>query len=130
MIRTSGELDTFSNDDLTRGFLVVPHDVPTDLTLLPEGAGKLCLVTNWWVERCLHSKTLVNPTDNVLCRPFDKQSISGTYSPEVTRAVDTFADFSGFDGLTVNSTAFVGIELLHVTKAIALMGTLLELFPI
>jgi DNA replication regulator DPB11 len=92
VIRTSGELDAFPNNDLTRGFLVVPHDVPTDLTALPEGAGKLCLATNWWVERCLHSKTLVNPTDNVLCRPFDKQSISGSCSPEVTRVVETFAN--------------------------------------
>lgn len=30
---------------------------------------------------------------------------------------------AGFSGLTVNSTGFSGIELLHVTKAITLMGT-------
>jgi DNA replication regulator DPB11 len=88
VIRTSGEIDTFLDDDLSRGFLVVPHDMPTDLTALPEGTGKLCLATNWWVERCLHSKSLVNPADNVLCRPFDRQSISGTYSSELTKNVD------------------------------------------
>ncbi|KAF2786767.1 hypothetical protein K505DRAFT_343518 [Melanomma pulvis-pyrius CBS 109.77] len=104
VIRKSAEIETFSSDDLTRGFLVVPHNAPVDLTLLPEGAGMMCLVTNWWVERCLHGKSLVNPANNVLCTPFDKLSISG------------------FNDLTVNSTAFVGIELLHVTKIIALMG--------
>lgn len=35
------------------------------------------LVTNWWVERCLFGKTLVDPTADVLSRPFDKLSING-----------------------------------------------------
>jgi hypothetical protein len=29
---------------------------------------------------------------------------------------------TGFSGLTINSTAFVGIELLHVTKIVTSMG--------
>lgn len=85
MIRKSTEIENFSSDDLTRGFLVVPHDVPVDLMLLPEGAGMMCLATNWWVERCLHGKSLVNPTDNVLCTPFDKISISGMYLCSISR---------------------------------------------
>ncbi|KAF2705857.1 hypothetical protein K504DRAFT_493711 [Pleomassaria siparia CBS 279.74] len=104
VIRNHAEIEHVSSDDLRRGFLVVPHDVPVDLTLLPEGAGKMSLATNWWVERCLHGKRLVNPTDNVLCRPFNNLGISG------------------FDDLIINSTAFAGIELLHVTKVVALMG--------
>ena len=72
-------MDNLSLNDLTRGFLVVPHDAAVDLTQLPESAGKLCLATNWWVERCLHGKCLVEPTDNVLCRPFHTLGISGTY---------------------------------------------------
>ncbi|KAF1966386.1 hypothetical protein BU23DRAFT_544568 [Bimuria novae-zelandiae CBS 107.79] len=98
------ELDNFSADDLGEGFVLVPHDAQTDLTSLPEAAGTMSLVTNWWVERCLHGKTLVDPTDCVLCRPFDKPSISG------------------FEGLTINSTGFAGIELLHITKVVALFG--------
>ncbi|KAF2111428.1 hypothetical protein BDV96DRAFT_582142 [Lophiotrema nucula] len=103
-IRSSGELEDFSPDDLRRGFLVVPHDVASDLTSLPGASGAMSLVTNWWVERCLHGKCLVDPTENVLCRPFDVLSISG------------------FNDLVINSTAFTGIELLHVTKAVTLMG--------
>ncbi|KAF2825793.1 hypothetical protein CC86DRAFT_351787 [Ophiobolus disseminans] len=101
----STELNTFPPDDLRRGYLVVPHDAEVDLTSLPERAGSLLnLVTNWWVERCLYGKCLVDPTKDVLSRPFDNRNISG------------------FSGLTINSTAFVGIELLHVTKVLALMG--------
>jgi hypothetical protein len=34
----------------------------------------------------------------------------------------------GFSGLVINSTAFVGIELLHVTKIVTSMGT--EISPL
>ncbi|KAH8725804.1 hypothetical protein GQ44DRAFT_739308 [Phaeosphaeriaceae sp. PMI808] len=83
----------------------VPHDTKVDLTTIPERAGSLLtIVTNWWVERCLYGKRLVDPADDILSRPFDNHSITG------------------FSGLIINSTAFVGIELLHVTKVVASMG--------
>jgi hypothetical protein len=59
---------------------VIPHDVEVDVASgsLPERAGSIAhLVTNWWVERCLFGKRLVDPTDDVLSRPFDKLSING-----------------------------------------------------
>jgi DNA replication regulator DPB11 len=73
------ELDNVVTDDLNQGFLVLPHDTKVDLTSgsLPERAGCLTLVTNWWVERCLYGKILVDPTNDVLSRPFDKLRISG-----------------------------------------------------
>ncbi|KAF2646029.1 hypothetical protein P280DRAFT_544457 [Massarina eburnea CBS 473.64] len=104
VIRDATEVQNFSPEDLRRGYVVVPHDVPFDAAALPEGAGNLLPVTNWWVERCLYGKDIVDPTDCVLCRPFDKLSISG------------------FNGLTINLTGFTGIELLQVTKAVTLFG--------
>ncbi|KAL5115559.1 protein kinase activating protein dpb11 [Pleosporales sp. CAS-2024a] len=99
------EIDAIPEDHLRNGFLVVPHDVPVDLTCVPDRAGSMLnLVTNWWVERCLYGKRLVDPAGDILSRPFDIVSISG------------------FSSLTINSTAFVGIELLHVTKVVALLG--------
>lgn len=45
---------------------------------LPERAGDITnLVTHWWVERCLFGKRLIDPTSDVLSRPFDKLSING-----------------------------------------------------
>ena len=79
VFRTS-ELNNASSDDLRRGYLVVPHDTEVDLTALPEHVGSLLsLVSNWWVERCLHSKRLVDPAESVLNRPFGKLSISGKF---------------------------------------------------
>jgi DNA replication regulator DPB11 len=75
------ELDNVVADDLNQGFLVLPHDTKVDLVSgsLPERAGCLTLVTNWWVERCLYGKLLVDPTNDVLSRPFDKLRISGKF---------------------------------------------------
>lgn len=129
MILDAAELANYSSDDLRRGFLVMPHDVEVGAAALPEGSGALSLVTNWWVERCLHAKRLVDPADFVLCRPFDKLSISGgQYFSQ--GGVAKHADVSGFDRLTVNSTGFTGIELLHVTKAVALFGKKTSIHPV
>ncbi|KAI4919962.1 hypothetical protein J4E90_002102 [Alternaria incomplexa] len=99
------DLNNAPSDDLRRGYLVIPHDVEVDSAALPGRAGEhMNLATNWWVERCLYGKRLVDPSDDVLSRPFEKLSISG------------------FSGLTINSTGFSGIELLHVTKVVTLMG--------
>ncbi|KAI4630456.1 hypothetical protein J4E80_001391 [Alternaria sp. BMP 0032] len=99
------DLNNAPSDDLRRGYFVIPHDVEVDSAALPGRAGEhMNLATNWWVERCLYGKRLVDPSDDVLSRPFEKLSISG------------------FSGLTINSTGFSGIELLHVTKVVTLMG--------
>ncbi|CAE7021196.1 hypothetical protein PTT_12211 [Pyrenophora teres f. teres 0-1] len=101
----ASDLNSSSIEDLERGYLIIPHDVEVDLTTLPERAGShIPLVTNWWVERCLYGKRLVDPADDVLSRPFESRTVSG------------------FSGLSINSTGFSGIELLHVTKLVTLMG--------
>ncbi|KAF2439014.1 hypothetical protein P171DRAFT_525588 [Karstenula rhodostoma CBS 690.94] len=100
----AAELEKIAADDLGEGFVLVPHDAQPDLTSLPDAAGAMSIVTNWWVERCLHGKCLVDPTDFILCKPFDKLNTSR------------------LAGLTINSTGFTGIELLHVTKAVAMFG--------
>lgn len=58
----------------------MPHDVEVDALAgsIPGRAGSILnFVTNWWVERCLYGKRLVDPTDDVLSRPFNKLSING-----------------------------------------------------
>jgi DNA replication regulator DPB11 len=76
----ASELNNSSLDDLRRGYFVIPHDAELDLADLPERAGSLItVVTNWWVERCLYGKRLVDPADDVLSRPFESFSISGKF---------------------------------------------------
>lgn len=63
---------------------MIPHDTEVDLTALPDQAGAhLSLVTNWWVERCLYGKRLVDPADDVLSRPFQRLSISGMFPAHI-----------------------------------------------
>ncbi|KAF2280661.1 uncharacterized protein EI97DRAFT_453917 [Westerdykella ornata] len=104
IVKDPAELLTLSSDHLSRGYVVVPHDVATDLDSVPGGAGPMTRATNWWVERCLHAKCLLDPAEHVLCRPLQTGTIPG------------------FNGLSINATGFSGIELLHVTKVVSLMG--------
>ncbi|KAF2204130.1 hypothetical protein GQ43DRAFT_410089 [Delitschia confertaspora ATCC 74209] len=90
--------------DLERGYVIVPHDVSFKLALLPEAAGSLTVATNWWVEACLYKKTLVDAADDILCRPFSRLHIDG------------------FENLTISSTGFTSVDLLHVSRVIPLMG--------
>ena len=79
---SGNDLDAVPSDELRRGYLVIPHDVEVNVVsrTLPERAGSMRnLVTNWWVERCLYGKRLVDPTEDVLSRPFDKLSINGKH---------------------------------------------------
>lgn len=74
------DLNNFSLDQLKQSYVVIPHDAEIDLTALPAHAGSyVSLVTNWWVERCLYGKRLVDPADDVLSRPFERLSISGMF---------------------------------------------------
>lgn len=65
-------------DNLEDGYLLVPHDVPEDSLLpVPAPVSEWQRVTEWWVESCLASKTLVDPEDEPLCRPFSNLAIKG-----------------------------------------------------
>ncbi|KAF2806580.1 uncharacterized protein BDZ99DRAFT_501386 [Mytilinidion resinicola] len=108
VIRKSVDLNSESDDDLSQGYLIVPHELAlTSVPDPPEPADKLIRVTEFWVEKCLHRKQLVDHSD-VLCRPF---SIIG---------------IEGFDSMVINSTGFSGTDLLHVVKTVGLMGATYE----
>jgi DNA replication regulator DPB11 len=75
-----------------------------DSLVLPDSASKVETITEWWVERCLYHKDFLEPSAHVIGRPFPKFPIEG------------------FQELTINSAAFSGIDLLHFTKAVKLVG--------
>ena len=88
-----------------RRFMVVPSTLPmSDHPNLPSSNVQVETVTEWWVERCLHHKKFVDPHDHVIGRPF---------------LVFPIAEFQE---MTISSAAFAGIDLLHVTRAIELLG--------
>ncbi|KAG0648993.1 S-M checkpoint control rad4 [Hyphodiscus hymeniophilus] len=88
-----------------RKFMVVPSNLPvSDRPDLPLSNGQVEPVTEWWVERCLHQKKFVDPQGHVIGRPFRAFPIAG------------------FEEMTISSAAFAGVDLLHVTKAVELLG--------
>jgi len=93
-----------TNQDSIRRFRVVPSDLAeSDHPDMPLDR-QVETVTEWWVERCLHYKKFVDPKDHVIGRPFPLFPI-----PE-------------FKEMTISSAAFAGIDLLHMTKAVELLG--------
>ena len=68
------------------------------------------LVTDLWVERCLYQKQYEEPQASVTNTPFRKFPIAA------------------FKGLTICSTGFQGIDLVHMSKAVKLMGATYDEF--
>ena len=89
----------------SRPYLIVPHNLPlSDHPELPHSPPQVETVTEWWVERCLHHKKFMEPTEHVVGRPFPVFPVKE------------------FAGMTISSAAFAGIDLLHVKKAVELLG--------
>ncbi|KAL3423806.1 S-M checkpoint control protein rad4 [Phlyctema vagabunda] len=88
-----------------RPYLIVPSNLPlSQHPSLPGLELPIETVTEWWLERCLYHKKLFDPQEHVIGRPFQ-----------------TFPA-AGFEGMTICSAAFSGIDLLHVKKATELLG--------
>ncbi|KAK1821787.1 protein kinase activating protein dpb11 [Friedmanniomyces endolithicus] len=105
IVKTVNQLEVSSRNLAFRaGYLLVPHALdgrhmePPDV---PEGTKT---VTEWWVERCIHTKKLIDPANDVLSRPLWHAKI---------------ADFAG---LSVCTTGFSGIDFRQTAEAIRLMG--------
>ena len=60
------------------GYLLVPQGIAfNDIPNAPQGAKQPVVVTDMWIERCLHRKEIVDPKANVTSYPFPKSPISG-----------------------------------------------------
>ena len=87
---------------LKANYLVIPHaDCNTAPPDVPPGTS---LVTEWWVERCIHTKQLLDPTFDVLSRSLSHVHISG------------------FSQLTITTTGFQGVDLRQIAEAIKMIG--------
>ncbi|KAL9096996.1 MAG: hypothetical protein Q9165_000960 [Trypethelium subeluteriae] len=88
-----------------KGFLMIPHDSPTDLrACIPEKHGKLTVVSEWWLESCLQRNIVVDPAEDVFSSPMPTSPIQD------------------FTGLSICSTLFTGMDLKHLAKAVEIMG--------
>ncbi|KAF5664149.1 s-m checkpoint control rad4 [Fusarium heterosporum] len=84
-------------------FLIVPQASQPD-THPQESHDNIHVVTEYYIEKCLHNKQYFDPTEHVLGRPFP------------------FFPIPAFADLVICSAAFTGIELNQVARAAAQLG--------
>jgi DNA replication regulator DPB11 len=104
--RSLEDLTSISNlDPPTHLFMIVPHDLPvSEHPELPISKLPIRKITVWWVERCLHTKKFIDPQEHIVGRPFPVFPIER------------------FQGMTICSSAFSGIDLLHFKNSVELIG--------
>ena len=85
-----------------RNYMVVPHDF--DVAGLPPIPKSTPVVTEWWVERCLEANDCLDHSASYFDLPFQSTTIHG------------------FDKLVISTTGFTGFHLLHLSKAVTIMG--------
>lgn len=85
-------------------YVLVPHSFSISELKSIAHVNELVVVTDLWAERCLLSKRYSHPDEHLLSRPLPQLSIPG------------------FAELSINTTGFVDVDLLHISKAIKLLG--------
>ena len=97
--------DALAAGDIETSYVIVPHDLPRQG--FPEIGGLpsyVHVVTEMWIERCLYRRGFLDPIEHPVNTPAHTQLIIG------------------FGLLTINSTGFEGIELLHISRSVPLLG--------
>ena len=84
--------------------LLVPHDASPATILEPDVPVGTMRVTEWWVERCIHSKKLLNPEQDILSAP-----------------LVSFAS-SALQNMSISTTGLASLDLRQCSKAVEMMG--------
>lgn len=117
------DLDTASRDTFFRGRVLLVPQQPSDAARkLPDVPVGTTVTTEWWVERCVHHKRCLEPSEDILSMPLHELTIPGA-SIVLASVISSTDALPGFSELTICSTGFAGIDLLHLSKAINLVGT-------
>lgn len=89
-------------EPLNQRYLLVPQtSQPDSHPQLPDGVH---IITEFFIERCVHNKTLSSPTDHVWGQPFPRFPIDG------------------FQDLTICTAGFVNEQLNQIEKTVTQLG--------
>ncbi|KAI0455239.1 hypothetical protein F5B21DRAFT_514139 [Xylaria acuta] len=89
-------------EPLNQRYLLVPQtSQPDSHPQLPDGVH---IITEFFIERCIHNKTLFSPTDHVWGQPFPRFPIHG------------------FQNLTICTAGFVNEQLNQIEKTVTQLG--------
>ncbi|KAK1832239.1 S-M checkpoint control protein rad4 [Podospora conica] len=100
------EVTGASGAQLTHRFIVVPQEAPPETHA--DFPDNVHIITQFYIERCMHKKYFFNPADHVLGRPFPVFPIPG------------------FENLTICTAGFTGVDLNHIDKALRQLGAKYE----
>lgn len=84
--------------------IVVPYTLPSSEFPPIAQTQKARFVTELWVEKCMEAKAFIDPETYPLGRPLPKGPLPG------------------MGELTICSTGFSGVQILHLSKAVACLG--------
>lgn len=87
-----------------RNCILVPHAQPAQHVHIATTLPGAVTATEWWVERCIHYKQILDPEQDVLSQPL------------------WHLDILGFPKLTISTTGFSGVDYRQVAQAIKLTG--------
>ncbi|KAI7285583.1 hypothetical protein KC345_g1685 [Hortaea werneckii] len=99
--------DASSDPHYISRYLLVPRNQDGSLHL-PEVPAGTEMVTEWWVERCIHYKRFFEPAEDPLSRPLWNVKIPA------------------FAGVTICSTGFSGPDFRQTAEAVKLIGAVYE----
>lgn len=91
-----------SGAQMAHRFMIVPQTSAPGSYPMPPG--NMQVVTEFFVEKCMHKKRFFDPASHVIGRPFPVFPIPG------------------FEGLSVSTAGFTGVDLNHMDKAIRQLG--------
>ncbi|KAI1827446.1 hypothetical protein F4861DRAFT_364837 [Xylaria intraflava] len=90
------------SEPLSQRYLLVPQASPPDS--YPEPPDDVHVITEFFIERCIHNKKLFSPSDHVLGRPFPRFPIEA------------------FQSLTICTAGFVNEQLNQIEKTVTQLG--------
>ncbi|KAK3301679.1 BRCT domain-containing protein [Chaetomium strumarium] len=100
------EVTSTSGAQLAHRFLIVPQTSAPDTR--PKPPGNVHIITEFYIERCLHKKYFFDPSQHVIGRPFPLFPIPG------------------FEDLSICTAGFTGVDLNQVDKSIRQLGAKYE----
>ncbi|KAK0663002.1 putative S-M checkpoint control protein rad4 [Cercophora samala] len=100
------EVASASGAQMAHRFLIVPQNfAPEQRPQVPDNVN---IITEFYIEKCLHNKRFFHPADHVIGRPFPVFPIPG------------------FENLSICTANFTGVDLNQIDKSIRQLGAKYE----
>jgi DNA replication regulator DPB11 len=104
VVRRLQDLETPADDYPWKLCLIVPHAQPSPEMHVEPAPPGVTTATEWWVERCILQRQVLDPEIDALSQPLWNLNILG------------------FSKLTVSTTGFSGVDYRQVAEAVKLSG--------